>query len=1383
MNSRRVCLALSILLLSAMGCAQNQGDINRVQPEGIEKSMFAGEWHFRSTVVEAPALAASVFPGAQSMMERGVFEIDESTLFFYRTYEYTTGAEVIGQTSDTDTPLVDENGQPVLRTIEVNGEEVESPIYIYRGAPIASWPITKHFDVQRSYNAATGEETNVIVENTNDRKWYERTWIRVMWSGALHTWDSPYGSMATARLDGGTQLYPGSSAEGAEKPVFVSDDDGGLSYFDVTARMVGNAPTTYYPGYGMIPLCYFYPWGYGQVFECASEESMLRFSFEKYTGSDYIAYDMNDEQFEKFGYFRSERATYDMNRGITYSGVSRKLMRHRVWESYSKTEDGKVDYANMTPKPIVYYLSPDFPREMLVPSVEIAQAWSTPFKETVEFLSGKEIGHSMFILCENNAREARAAEAAGLPTAVWMDDGTNPDAGYCDVTEDTKRIGDIRFSYMAAVNQPIAYGLLGFGPSSFDPLSGEIKSASAYSYMGAMKRSANRALDTIEMMAGVRTFLEIESGSYIKLKGFSNRLGKSTGAHTNYNAANVEAIAANLVSADVRTQIQADNLPEDLNLHQHEMNKLSNLPDVEKMLVSDEVRMMLKDPGFFEGKDLNAEAVDKELSPRHWASARQESELDDHNHAITTQYLERFADDAILGLVREYKGRYDQIFCGDFDGMYGEVLDWDAFREVGGECDQVGAMNDEGWICRAVTTEVVEGAGLRFVNECSTEKLIGQLRLAVEDIEGLDPNATYDPGSPAYGNSKNDNLNEVVLAFRGKLDSLRDVFSVELWQMIYKGTQLHEVGHTVGLRHNFEGSTDALNFGEDYWKLKMVKDGSGEWNPVNLWQRETDNQAYNKLREMQSASVMDYSSKFNGRNAGLGAYDHAAVRYGYGQIVEVFDNGPDMSALAPLMAEPAGGVSGAKEGIVPNSGDALEDAFKKVHHSRYLSYFGDNLDSIGERTFVLESDLTESTVEVPYRFCSDEQAGMTPTCQRWDEGVDAFEMAINYSDNYENYWPMSGYSHNSVTWSANNYYYGVSRYFQEMRRNFQYWVQQMVHYNANDWWAKTVSGTDSEPGVAWDQDINGGLTYTMAAYESFNTISNAFGRPSEARFGNNPSTGRYEPINYYSTTTYTNQVEVTQLDGARPFYAAFDFDGYIYVPYRAGAIYDRIAAYEALTNPRINYMMYADSDGDNRRFLASYYTLFPEEMMRLMGSLMTGDEGNYGWWACKDAGGKVESVRRRNYFESVPPETCEQALYPETFSVFPNSRYRMPILAALYGMAWMSDDGNYDFMDTSRLCLEGSGECVGHAQGADVAVFEDPLSGKKYTASRVGDESSYDAAYNLVLRANTLFANYLDEDTGELDLESLQDNYYLSELQFMIGQLELVRGMHEVYED
>ena len=42
--------------------------------------------------------------------------------------------------------------------------------------------ILSHFDVKREYNAGTGEQTNVISENTTDRPWYDRDYMRVDWS-------------------------------------------------------------------------------------------------------------------------------------------------------------------------------------------------------------------------------------------------------------------------------------------------------------------------------------------------------------------------------------------------------------------------------------------------------------------------------------------------------------------------------------------------------------------------------------------------------------------------------------------------------------------------------------------------------------------------------------------------------------------------------------------------------------------------------------------------------------------------------------------------------------------------------------------------------------------------------------------------------------------------------------------------------------------------------------------------------------------------------------------------------------------------------------------------------------------------------------------------
>ena len=55
------------------------------------------------------------------------------------------------------------------------------------GAVVAAFAIASHFDIRRAYNPQTGEEMNVIEENTVDRPWHLRDYFRVDWSSNLVT--------------------------------------------------------------------------------------------------------------------------------------------------------------------------------------------------------------------------------------------------------------------------------------------------------------------------------------------------------------------------------------------------------------------------------------------------------------------------------------------------------------------------------------------------------------------------------------------------------------------------------------------------------------------------------------------------------------------------------------------------------------------------------------------------------------------------------------------------------------------------------------------------------------------------------------------------------------------------------------------------------------------------------------------------------------------------------------------------------------------------------------------------------------------------------------------------------------------------------------------
>ncbi len=140
-------LALAGLGLAA--CAQDVGLIDRTQPGLLRKSVFEGEWFMRRTVIDAPYDTGFTFIGEQDDVSRVRFEVQEHHLIAWR---------VLPQVENTQD-----------------------------AAPVAVFAIEDHVDVKREYNPSTGEQTNVKVENTEDRAWYDRDYLRVDWSKNLVT--------------------------------------------------------------------------------------------------------------------------------------------------------------------------------------------------------------------------------------------------------------------------------------------------------------------------------------------------------------------------------------------------------------------------------------------------------------------------------------------------------------------------------------------------------------------------------------------------------------------------------------------------------------------------------------------------------------------------------------------------------------------------------------------------------------------------------------------------------------------------------------------------------------------------------------------------------------------------------------------------------------------------------------------------------------------------------------------------------------------------------------------------------------------------------------------------------------------------------------------
>jgi hypothetical protein len=141
----------------------------------------------------------------------------------------------------------------------------------------------------------------------------------------------------------------------------------------------------------------------------------------------------------------------------------------------------------------------------------------------------------------------------------------------------------------------------------------------------------------------------------------------------------------------------------------------------------------------------------------------------------------------------------------------------------------------------------------------------------------------------------------------------------------------HEMGHSIGLRHNFISSYNAWGYRPQYWQLR-TKDGSvkklctqvtadGEscvgprwFDPVTPTERD------NLIWSFMQSSIMDYAGEGSQDLVGIGAYDYAAPRMFYGDVVAVHKD-PSYNSNQPrgkgmiAQTDEFGGLSGLQSKI------------------------------------------------------------------------------------------------------------------------------------------------------------------------------------------------------------------------------------------------------------------------------------------------------------------------------------------------------------------------------------------------------------------------------------------------------------------------------------
>jgi len=323
--------AVGLTAGGAVGCAEEREPINRTQPNALSKSFFVGEdfvgtqddpeFYARQQIVDIgygaaqDGLFTSTYAAPPTVIK---WEIQEDLLLGRITYNRIEEADSTGDGASS------KNGQLAY-----------------------AFPIISHFDVRRDYNPSTGEEGNVIGENTSDRHWDQRTYFRVDWSRNLNTDAYDFDTLSLVGLYGSIQYEPlawyVNDPASPDAPHFSTDE----GYFDVTTKALATPGLIdlSHLGWGVdsYPACYLPndilggSWPFGI---CNPSELTLRMSFRRVETSDYEPVDWDGNRFAAFGIFYGERFGYARNYGIVDQKWHRFAARYNIWEKSHAYKEG-----------------------------------------------------------------------------------------------------------------------------------------------------------------------------------------------------------------------------------------------------------------------------------------------------------------------------------------------------------------------------------------------------------------------------------------------------------------------------------------------------------------------------------------------------------------------------------------------------------------------------------------------------------------------------------------------------------------------------------------------------------------------------------------------------------------------------------------------------------------------------------------------------------------------------------------------------------------------------------------------------------------------------------------------------------------------------------
>ena len=939
-GARVLAAALAAGMLA--GCAEERDPVDRVQPYALPKSFFVGE-DFASTADDPEfwyqaTLTDVGYGAAQDGLFTSTYAQPVARLRWQITEDYLIGRLSYERIEGTD-------GRGV-------GGATQD------GVVVVVYKIKSHFDIVRAYNPTTGEQLNVLEENTTDQPWNLRAYLRVDWSKNLNVDSYDFDTLSLLGVYGGITYeplaYDVTDPNDPDAPVFELE----AGYFDVTNKAFAQPELIDLSSFGwgidQFPACFLDPdfmGGTGPSGSCNPVELTIRQSFRRVEDHDYEPVNWDGYRFQAYGGFYTDRYGFARNYGMSDDLWYRLLNRHQIWERthvygdpetmtdpiecYTpettpfgadphRDEDGNgtedecesagvgsrcdtfkqrctLPYAERRIKTLPWYFAHDGNQDFFRETAEAAHQWDVALRAAARSAQYAE------------CRLVDGADCAGrfpvwpgqmddYQDAVWLT--TEVDAcrhGRAYAGEDCEALAE-----RLGVERGYDPGVISLArmPEIVTLCHSPVEAADPEACGGprlpegltaAECEAAYRTARDAELVATCRAARNVRRGDlrYHQVNALRN---PQTPSPWGIMVDSIDPLTGESIAASI--------------------NVWTHVNDLWSQEVIDKLRYM--------AGEFTTEDVTEGEFVRNWSLAQAAASGGGVLPQFTREELEAQLGAAAGG--RPVSLDPDRVPAASASAIK------QLKRELSGVQASLGAASVHGPVYEARRRQA---AGTTFEAELMTP-MVQQL----QGVEGLPLNdQVMDLASPLRGGNPDVRrhlmqLREEALGRRGACilgpgeaempfsltgmsTALQEKFGAfnpsdspavqqeraeRMRQYVARRAHFsviaHEMGHSIGLRHNFVGSSDGFIFRPQYWQLRtrngtvstacneLTTDGNSCVGP-RYFDPVTEEERDNLIWMWEQGSIMDYAGEASQDLLGIGLYDFAATRMLYGETVAV----------------------------------------------------------------------------------------------------------------------------------------------------------------------------------------------------------------------------------------------------------------------------------------------------------------------------------------------------------------------------------------------------------------------------------------------------------------------------------------------------------------